>query len=204
MRTEYRVKGTTDDVTDCDNCPKVNLKSTVVLAILDEGGNEEGERYVGCDCAEKLTGRKASAIRREAAAADAAAKKKRDDAEYFARNILDAYVCVLEDRRELYGRFWARNRGLRRRQAQGLVTVKASERIAEDIAEARAILPDYEPEMAPHRVEVYRTPHEHRNVWAWGCKCGRGNILPDAATRAAAETAGQQGHDIMVAAGGFG
>ena len=35
----YRVLGTTDEVTTCDICGKVELKGTIVLGVLDADGN---------------------------------------------------------------------------------------------------------------------------------------------------------------------
>lgn len=57
MAKAYRVKGTTDDVTDCELCGKVELKGTVVLVPLDAEGNEDGEVcYFGTSCAAKAAG----------------------------------------------------------------------------------------------------------------------------------------------------
>lgn len=52
----YRVKGTTDEVTECDLCGKVELKGTVILAALDADGNEDGVCYFGTSCAAKAAG----------------------------------------------------------------------------------------------------------------------------------------------------
>lgn len=53
----YRVKGTTDEVTTCELCGKVELKGTVVLAVLDADGNEgDGVCYFGTACAAKAAG----------------------------------------------------------------------------------------------------------------------------------------------------
>lgn len=57
MAKAYRVKGTTDDVTTCELCGKVELKGTVMLAPLDADGNEGGEvSYFGTSCAAKAAG----------------------------------------------------------------------------------------------------------------------------------------------------
>lgn len=57
MTKAYRVKGTTDEVTDCELCGKVELKGTVMLVPLDADGNEDGEvSYFGTSCAAKAAG----------------------------------------------------------------------------------------------------------------------------------------------------
>jgi len=53
----YLVKGTTDEVTTCELCSKPELKGTVMLAPLDEDGNEFGAVcYFGVSCAAKAAG----------------------------------------------------------------------------------------------------------------------------------------------------
>lgn len=53
----YRVKGTTDEVTECELCGKPELKGTVMLTSLDADGNEEGDvSYFGTSCAAKAAG----------------------------------------------------------------------------------------------------------------------------------------------------
>lgn len=57
MAKAYRVKGTTDDVTDCELCGKAELKGTVMLVPLDADGNDDGEVcYFGTSCAAKAAG----------------------------------------------------------------------------------------------------------------------------------------------------
>lgn len=76
MTTETTVRyvalGTTDEITSCEVCPKVDLTHTVHLALVDEDGETVGELYVGSDCAARMSGRKAKDIRTEAARADRA------------------------------------------------------------------------------------------------------------------------------------
>ena len=61
----FRYLGVTDDCVVCEKCRKPNLKSTVVLDILDADGNSEGDPvYYGSTCAARVlnvTGRGASA-----------------------------------------------------------------------------------------------------------------------------------------------
>jgi hypothetical protein len=53
----YRVKGTTDESTECDLCGRVELKATVMLVPLDADGNDDGEvNYFGRSCAAKAAG----------------------------------------------------------------------------------------------------------------------------------------------------
>ncbi|WP_097964547.1 hypothetical protein [Streptomyces sp. or20] len=53
----YKIKGTTDAVTECGLCGRIELKGTVVLAALDADGNEFGEvSYFGTSCAAKGAG----------------------------------------------------------------------------------------------------------------------------------------------------
>jgi hypothetical protein len=57
MAKAYRVKGTTDDVTECELCGKEELKGTVMLVPLDAEGNEDGGvSYFGTSCAAKAAG----------------------------------------------------------------------------------------------------------------------------------------------------
>lgn len=74
-----KVRGTTEDVTECDYCGKHSLKKTVVFELTDADGNGNGEfRHLGVDCAARLTGRKPERIAREAAERDYEAKRKQE------------------------------------------------------------------------------------------------------------------------------
>jgi hypothetical protein len=55
-RKIFKVKGTTDGVTECELCGRVDLKGTIVLAPLDEDGNEEDVVYYGTSCGAKAAG----------------------------------------------------------------------------------------------------------------------------------------------------
>lgn len=70
----YRVKGTTEDVTLCDRCGRVELKRTVVMAELDADGNEVGILHAGVGCAATLAKLTEPEVRDEIAAIDAAAQ----------------------------------------------------------------------------------------------------------------------------------
>ena len=69
----YRIKGTTDDVTTCGQCGREDLKSTVVMAILDADSNEEDVTYMGSDCAAKAAQWTQAKVRKDAHDADKAA-----------------------------------------------------------------------------------------------------------------------------------
>lgn len=47
----FRYIGITDEVVNCAKCDKPNLKSTVVLALLDADGNVEDVTHYGSTCA---------------------------------------------------------------------------------------------------------------------------------------------------------
>jgi hypothetical protein len=70
----WRAKGFTDDVTECERCGKVELKGTVRMVAVDTDGNEDGEQYMGTDCAARMTGRKVAEIRTEINVAEKAAR----------------------------------------------------------------------------------------------------------------------------------
>lgn len=127
----YRVKGTTDDTTTCERCGKPNLRGTVVLSVLDADGNEESVAYFGSDCAARVTGRKAQAIRDAAAAAD----RKLAGAMAVAREHLAVYGPVEGDLRATAEVFFTRNPHMRTR-------CRASEVVAEMLAAARKTLTD--------------------------------------------------------------
>lgn len=78
----YRVHGTTDDTDTCEVCGKVELRSVVMLAVI-ENGEELGELiYAGSSCASRLLakrGKRVTASRvRDAAAAAARVKVSAD------------------------------------------------------------------------------------------------------------------------------
>lgn len=85
----FRAIGATEDVTTCDYCGRIELKGTVVLAILDEEGNNTGEVvYYGVTCAATAGKRTVKAVRdevREAERARIAAERAAQDAEHWAR-----------------------------------------------------------------------------------------------------------------------
>lgn len=61
---QFRYVGVTDECVVCQKCGKPNLRSTVVLALLDAEGNDEEYTYYGSTCAARalnVTGRGAGA-----------------------------------------------------------------------------------------------------------------------------------------------
>lgn len=55
----FRYLGTTDESTECERCGKTELRSTVVLALLDADGNPDGDPvYYGSTCAARALGAK--------------------------------------------------------------------------------------------------------------------------------------------------
>lgn len=54
--TKFRYIGITDECVECQACGKVDLRSTVVLAVLDEDGNTESVTYYGSSCAARALG----------------------------------------------------------------------------------------------------------------------------------------------------
>lgn len=48
----FRYIGTTNDVVDCENCGKPDLRATVIIVPVDADGNDDGEPcYFGSTCA---------------------------------------------------------------------------------------------------------------------------------------------------------
>lgn len=48
---KFRYIGVTDECTTCENCGKPQLKSTVIVGLLDADGNTEDVVYYGSTCA---------------------------------------------------------------------------------------------------------------------------------------------------------
>lgn len=52
----FRYIGITDECVECQKCGKTQLRSTVVLAVLDADGNTEDVTYYGSSCAARALG----------------------------------------------------------------------------------------------------------------------------------------------------
>lgn len=85
----YRVKGSTNDVTTCEECGRDELRGTVVLAVLDVDGNDTGDVvHMGSGCAATAGKTTVQQVRAEARAADSVARRReqeRQEAETAAR-----------------------------------------------------------------------------------------------------------------------
>lgn len=92
-RLAYRVLGTTDDVTECELCGRIDLKGTVMLGVLDADGNVEGVVYYGSSCGARAAGWTTKVIRDAAKAADTA----RREAERAEQEAKDRAWCAARD-----------------------------------------------------------------------------------------------------------
>jgi hypothetical protein len=92
-RKVFKVKGTTNEVTECELCGRVDLKGTIVLATLDADGNEEGVVYYGASCGAKAAGWTTKDVRKAAKTADDDAREARRAA---SQAESDAY-CAARD-----------------------------------------------------------------------------------------------------------
>lgn len=72
-RPVFRVLGTTDEVTECEHCGRVDLKGTIRLGVLDADGNVEDVTYFGAVCGARAAGWTTKDIRKAASVADRAA-----------------------------------------------------------------------------------------------------------------------------------
>lgn len=81
-RRIFRILGTTDEVTACQLCGRVELKGTIMLGVLDEDGNVEETVYYGASCGAKAAGWTTKVVRDSAKAAD----RKRQEAEQAAKD----------------------------------------------------------------------------------------------------------------------
>lgn len=88
MSKRFGTRGTTNDVTTCDCCGRSDLKSTVIIVGLDEGGAETGDlRHYGSTCAAKALGLTHKAVKAKAQSF----KAQRDAAADRAIDSSDAY-----------------------------------------------------------------------------------------------------------------
>lgn len=89
----FRVKGTTDEVTECGLCGRQELKGTIMLAELDEDGTEIGIVYYGASCGAKAAGWTTKDVRVKAKAADQAKR----DADRAAMEERSRVFCAKRD-----------------------------------------------------------------------------------------------------------
>jgi len=88
---QYRIKGINDEQDTCDECGKTNLRRTVILAALDDEGNEDGECRVGVDCASRMMRTTTTKVKNEVATLTSTLDREADD----ARERLDFWEPVL-------------------------------------------------------------------------------------------------------------
>lgn len=70
-RKVFKVVGTTDQVTECGHCGRIDLKGTIILGELDEDGTIGVVTYFGSVCGAKAAGWTIREIRKAAKNADA-------------------------------------------------------------------------------------------------------------------------------------
>jgi hypothetical protein len=127
----YTIKGITDTVDACEHCG-TRIKRAVALMPLDADGNEWGEvTYFGTQCAGRALGKKTAWVTNTARGAQV----KRDDAVWWAREVLAAYEPVeFAPVREKF-RVFALERNNQLRAGETVTTA-----VAGLLASARAIL----------------------------------------------------------------
>jgi roadblock/LC7 domain-containing protein len=93
----YRVHGTTDDTDTCEVCGKVELRSVIMLAVI-EAGEETGELiYAGSTCAARKLAKRgkrvtASRVRDASAAAARVMVRAQEFADEMAPLAFNAYL----------------------------------------------------------------------------------------------------------------
>ena len=90
----YRYIGITDECVECQKCGKNELRSTVVLAMLDVDGNVEDITYYGSSCAAKALGIRGGG--RGVLNSARAAHDQTIEIAKFARRTLEFYGLPLE------------------------------------------------------------------------------------------------------------
>ncbi|GGN96438.1 hypothetical protein GCM10011579_097920 [Streptomyces albiflavescens] len=152
MNIPWTIKGITDDFTTCHCCGRRGLKRTVALMPLDADGNEDGTAedvvYYGTACAATALGWTQGKVTETGHAS----QRERDERDAYARRIISLYAPVesapVRDQARV---FYGRNR---RQRNTG---VKATEEMAQLLAEARATLADTTTGPArPGRIEDFR------------------------------------------------
>lgn len=100
MMTSYRVHGTTDDTDTCEMCGKIELRSVVMLAVLDTDG-ETGELiYAGSTCASRMLAKRGTRV---------TAARVRDASTAAARVRAQAAVFAAEMGALTFGQYIAAN-----------------------------------------------------------------------------------------------
>lgn len=76
----FRIKGVNDEQDTCDECGKTGLRRTVILAPLDDDGNDDGECRVGVDCAARMMRTTQNRVKNEVAERGSQLDREADDA----------------------------------------------------------------------------------------------------------------------------
>ncbi|GGP80913.1 hypothetical protein [Streptomyces melanogenes] len=148
---KWKIKGITDDFTECGCCGRRGLKRTVALMPLDADGNEDGTAedvaYYGTSCAAIALGWAQGKVTDTARAAQA----EREERDAYARRMISLYAPVeFAPVRDQARVFYGRNGSLRD------TGVKATEEVAKSLAEARETLADTTTGPArPSRIEDF-------------------------------------------------
>lgn len=103
--TRYRYVGVTDERITCDLCGKDELKSTVVLYVLDEDGNDDEIVYYGSSCAAKVLGRNRRGAGRKVLEEARAARNRLAGEVESARACVARYADVENNDTALVNRF---------------------------------------------------------------------------------------------------
>ncbi|MGW1562759.1 hypothetical protein ACWCQ1_40605 [Streptomyces sp. NPDC002144] len=138
MHYWWKIKGISDDRTQCDCCGLSGLKRTVALMPLDADGNENGTAedvvYYGTSCAAKALGWRQGQV----TSAALTAQHQRNELDHYARRIISIYAPIESAPAAVQARvFHQRNRYHHRPRA-----VSPTEEVAKLLAEARAQLGD--------------------------------------------------------------
>jgi hypothetical protein len=92
----YRILGTTDECVECERCGRTELRSTVILDVLDAYGNVEDTTYFGSSCAARALGITARGASRKVLDSATAAHRKVIEAAKDARDRLAHYELPAE------------------------------------------------------------------------------------------------------------
>ncbi|MEU1273636.1 hypothetical protein [Streptomyces sp. NPDC005799] len=134
MHYWWKIKGISDDRTQCDCCGLSGLKRTVALMPLDADGNENGTAedvvHYGTSCAAKALGWRQGKV----TSAALTAQHRRNELDHYARRIISIYAPIESAPAAVQARiFLQRNRYPR-------PGVSPTKEVAKLLAEARAQL----------------------------------------------------------------
>jgi hypothetical protein len=102
----HRYVGVTDESTQCDQCGRTELRSTVVLYTLDADGNDDAVVYYGSSCAARALGRTGRGQARKVLDEARSARYRLAGEVEAARTCVARYVDVEGDDRKLRWRFY--------------------------------------------------------------------------------------------------